>query len=1499
MKMQSEMRKELDETHVLLASKDREITQKTMLIEELKFSQMENHRIIEGMYSEVQRLQENARHGLLRCNVTLPCPLGKYDTPPHQHSLQSEIQELQELGSTEEANSPLCGLLSSTNQKDEFQKLLHQIKSQEHIQMLHTEPEQRDTIKGARNKVVERLERAYFQCQQQHSSTKQHLANVIRELELLKVLKSEAEDKVLEQEQGLAEAEKDNKEAKKMAAMNWWRALKAEEEKIRAKDETAQVTRVCVETKEKLLQAQGVIKEMESKLCHLEASLMEAQQKVPEAETRGQTSEEAVPTNHTTWEQGAVLPEKKVMEDGQKTAQNKLILADADTCEPEVINLKESALQSFLGSLKKMEETTSQVAELIRLGEQRFVVAKEKLDAVTERIEAALERAENAEIQFNLLESRVSAKNEPTDSRSPTGSVGGSPSVAFSETHNTEKFTCPAPKATTICQSSPCDVTNGEIISLSTTRQSKDKESSCTVCVNDRPSRIQHPFFSVCSGQHYISKDSSRHDTSLLDALALELLKTELQTNSCCVRQLSPNHSQGRCQNHLSDNCECKETDEDVESFKVITSSDCCQTDPKDNGDNQALVEQSTTATHTDPQPVEDEAWQPCSQALSVRPSEQPPSAPSGPAKNGRPLLRPRPSHPPTMPTLPEEEEDSPEELDSSSSSPVTFTPVLTRMVPGPVSAPSIVLPRQGAPVDQDSKPLEQTRPHSPRPRLSRSSFSSGNPITTVDSEGHVIDLIKDQLPDVELSNEDKKKNLELLEEAKKVSERFLMRRGRRSICSLSESPTGLSPNPTPRSSPVPSRSSSLTVPPQIAPDGTEVNYVNPPINQHLEVPSPREKSDTRGQEPESPRKPLDRKPHEKRKVSQGTLPARLSAYEGSSEAAVEQKENCDPRLGGETRKKPPSSAGRAESEEPGRGSGRKHLESPDPPVGKGPVAPPLPSGACTAELKSIGCGPPLMRAVSWDSVGPVSIRNGTQAFPAKNDEPLSFYDKSNIALLKATGYKDFPVQPVRMQKLVQMREEHKLMRNQSIIGSKLPDLSETAEQERGPSPNPTPGSPTEEEPRANSDVMPNISDVMLRKLKLHRALPTSAPPLTEKEVENAFVQLSLAFRNDSYTLESRLHQAERERNLTEENTEKELEDFKGFIKGSVLLWQNSEQRESYQRLLETVVVLHRLAVRLSSRAEMVGAVRQEKRMNKATEVMLQYVENLKRTYEKDHAELVEFKKLANQNSNRCYGSIDTGDDGVPRASRSMSLTLGKALPRRRVSVAVVPKFNLLNIPGQSPNSVGPGLPVLCEANSGKCSTPSDPVSAAGTEKFNLNIKAAMDDSIQTPQKNEKASRDPENETSSAPPSSNLDEIRSEIKAKIEEEAYNKGYEEGLKRSKELQELKEEEEKADESQEDAEEAEKEMTLEKKSSSRFEEALGVFNWLCPKIFRQNRLCWIIAIVVLVFAFIISVFTSFGHSYEELGEASSGNGGGSGKKLNFGWNVGLQPKNPTPE
>lgn len=69
--------------------------------------------------------------------------------------------------------------------------------------------------------------------------------------------------------------------------------------------------------------------------------------------------------------------------------------------------------------------------------------------------------------------------------------------------------------------------------------------------------------------------------------------------------------------------------------------------------------------------------------------------------------------------------------------------------------------------------------------------YCSNSAIFNLDNNGHVIDLVNDQLPDVNISEEDKKKNLELLEEAKKVSERFLMRRGRKSRSSLPESPTG------------------------------------------------------------------------------------------------------------------------------------------------------------------------------------------------------------------------------------------------------------------------------------------------------------------------------------------------------------------------------------------------------------------------------------------------------------------------------------------------------------------------------------------------------------------------------------------------------------------------------------------------------------------------------------------------------------------------------------
>ncbi|XP_028812547.1 protein MRVI1 isoform X2 [Denticeps clupeoides] len=841
------------------------------------------------------------------------------------------------------------------------------------------------------------------------------------------------------------------------------------------------------------------------------------------------------------------------------------------------------------------------------------------------------------------------------------------------------------------------------------------------------------------------------------------------------------------------------------------------------------------------------------------------------PVKSQPPLQsrrRPRLVRVPTMPTLPEEENDSPEEVDSSSSSPTTYTPVESKVVNITLAAPSIILPR---PAQSDNLPLDQTRPHSPRPRLSRTSASLGTPITTVDHKGHVIDLVKDQLPELQLSEKDRLKNLELLEEAKKVSDRFLTRRGRRSTCSLSDSPTALSPNLTPCSSPVPSRSSSTSVPPLTAAEVTEPTFPTSLTSLHLEVPSTHEQTDPNKPDQETIRH-LEWKPSERRKVSSGTLSPRHTTPSSPHEPAAS---SCGVLTAVPEKRLKKAASGPEEA--PSCWS----LGSQASATG---VAKPVPransqQAPCTAEIKTIGAFPPLMRAVSWDTVGSLAMMNGAQnlSSPQNEDSTFTFPEKARDPPFKSSGYKDFPVPPVNVQKLSKLREEHKLMRNQSISGSKLPDLKETAEQERVQCP--PPGSPIDEEAREKADAMPNISDIMLRKLKLHRGLPGCAPPLSEKEVENAFVQLSLAFRNDNYTLETRLRQAERERNLTEENVEKELEEFKGSLK-------NSEQRETYQRLLETMAVLQRLAVRLSSRAEMVGAVRQEKRMNKATEVMMQYVENLKRTYEKDHAELMEFKKLANQNSNRCYGgSVDTGDDGVPRASRSMSLTMGKALPRRRVSVAVVPKFNLLNIPGQTPataspaqppiTSPGPPLPVLCETTVKSL----DPVIPAVAETGKAVAEQEREEAV------------------AEKPQSSVEEIKAELKAKIEEEAFNKGYQEGLKRSKEVQEVKEQEDKVEEEHVELEKRDEETDKETKSG-RYGELLEILDRICPKIFRRSRLLWT-SLTFFLTMFLLFNLVSYFSDYSNHGDAPAEKTMSPGKNKLFGLDVGLQAKNPTTE
>ncbi|XP_038187475.1 inositol 1,4,5-triphosphate receptor associated 1 isoform X2 [Arvicola amphibius] len=822
-------------------------------------------------------------------------------------------------------------------------------------------------------------------------------------------------------------------------------------------------------------------------------------------------------------------------------------------------------------------------------------------------------------------------------------------------------------------------------------------------------------------------------------------------------------------------------------------------------------------------------------------------------------------------------------------------------------SPPTIILTGDASSPEGETDKNLVNRAPSPHRRLSHRHLKvSTASLTSVDPTGNVIDLVNDQLPDISISEEDKKKNLALLEEAKSVSERFLARRGRKSRSSPGDSPSAVSPNLSPGASPVPSRSCSLTIstPPGFDTCSGPQSPLpgGPPQQKGHEA----DISSSHLGEPIVSKGLADRKQNDQRKVSQGRLAPRSPTLEKSKELRVEQKENFDPLQHPEATPMAQASgasiSGKMALNSPQSGPAEMELGrqlqkiakegSPLPRgavQGSGGTVSPHPQGQGSAgepvglkagpkaELRPPVSRPPLIRGVSWDSSPeePGPLLQKVLAKLPLSEEEKRFPGKAKLA--KPPGLKDFQiqVQPVRMQKLTKLREEHIMMRNQNLVGFKLPELSEAAEQDKGVSSELAPAA-EEEESKSGLDVMPSISDILLRKLRVHKTLTGSAPPLSEKEVENVFVQLSLAFRNDSYTLESRINQAERERNLTEENTEKELENFKASITSSSSIWYHCEHRETYQKLLEDIAVLHRLAARLSSRAEVVGAVRQEKRMSKATEVMMQYVENLKRTYEKDHAELMEFKKLANQNSSRSCGP---SEDGVPRTARSMSLTMGKNMPRRRVSVAVVPKFNALNLPGQAPSSSPiPSLPALSESPNGKGNIAVPPVLPALLENGKTNAEADCE--------------------ACAPvllPSC-LEDVSQESKARAEEEVYSKGYQEGVKKTEELQDLKEEEEQKTESPEEPAEVEETEEEEKEQrSSKLEELVHFLQVMYPKLCQHWQVIWMMAAVMLVLSIVLGLYNSY-NSCTEQTEGPPGRSTCSAAQRDSWWSSGLQQEQP---
>ncbi|XP_061195163.1 uncharacterized protein LOC133203387 [Saccostrea echinata] len=280
--------------------------------------------------------------------------------------------------------------------------------------------------------------------------------------------------------------------------------------------------------------------------------------------------------------------------------------------------------------------------------------------------------------------------------------------------------------------------------------------------------------------------------------------------------------------------------------------------------------------------------------------------------------------------------------------------------------------------------------------------------------------------------------------------------------------------------------------------------------------------------------------------------------------------------------------------------------------------------------------------------------------------EKLNLSDSSGSSDISAGGFKSSPyLKKIRQGNLAKRREQMKFLR--------MPDLNEM--QESGQM-------MTNGDGESDSLVMPSIPETLLQDLGVDQdktEQEESPDQLSEQEIENKFTSLSLAFKTDKITLEKRLEIQERSRDIAEENVAKEIKGLREALEQLNQICVDSQVRDLLLKIQKHVTVLEQASARVSSRAEVFGAVQQEKRMSKAIEIMLTHVDNLRLSHERQTAELEEARKLI-QDNRPFGGSSDIGDfTGLSRRSASVCQS-NAFLPkgaRRRVSDATLNRSGL------------------------------------------------------------------------------------------------------------------------------------------------------------------------------------------------------------------------------
>ncbi|CAM4531459.1 unnamed protein product [Leuciscus chuanchicus] len=342
----SDLRGKIEESHMELAVKNRDLTKKNILLEKLKDTHYESHKMIEGLQSELMRLLEHSQQALFRLNKYHFSSGGRQRTGVTNHqSLHREIQDAQP--SQNVAMELICGSLSqilpTVPQRGDIQNL-QKIKPVEMSHILHTQLSETDKVG---NSASEKLQRLSLQDQQQHGSSRHQLVTLLKELELLEAPLAA---------RGQHKAKRQTQEAHIAAAIiTWWRGQTARD-------------------------PQEAVAHMQKQIQSLEVDRTKAQVE----ETKRGVRELLKDQGTSTWE------------DAQIQFRDVAVITDS------------SVEEDLLKSLRKVEDMVKHMGSEKRM--------KERIEAISMRVERALSRAETTESQLNALEdTQVSANTQTRD----------------------------------------------------------------------------------------------------------------------------------------------------------------------------------------------------------------------------------------------------------------------------------------------------------------------------------------------------------------------------------------------------------------------------------------------------------------------------------------------------------------------------------------------------------------------------------------------------------------------------------------------------------------------------------------------------------------------------------------------------------------------------------------------------------------------------------------------------------------------------------------------------------------------------------------------------------------------------------------------------------------------------------------------------------------------------------------------------------------------------